>query len=39
MKQTSMLPYLAAAIFYYVFNLLVAGLMALVEKKMNYYKI
>ena len=37
--QTSMLPYLAAAIFYYVFNLLVAGLMALVEKKMNYYKI
>ena len=38
-SQTSMLPYLAAAIFYYVFNLLVAGLMALVEKKMNYYKI
>ena len=37
--QTSMLPYLAAAIFYYVFNLLVASLMALVEKKMNYYKI
>lgn len=37
--QTSMLPYLAAAIFYYVFNLLVAGLMSLAEKKMNYYKI
>ena len=29
--QTSMLPYLAAAIFYYVFNLLVAGIMALIE--------
>ncbi len=38
-SQTSMLPYLVAAIFYYVFNLLVAGVMSLVEKKMNYYKI
>ena len=37
--QTSMLPYLAAAIFYYVFNLLIAGIMSLVEKKLNYYKI
>ena len=34
-----MLPYLAAAIFYYVFNLLIAGIMSLVEKKLNYYKI
>lgn len=37
--QTSMLPYLAAAIFYYAFNLIVAGLMSLLEKKLNYYKI
>ncbi|MGN1403131.1 MAG: amino acid ABC transporter permease [Ruminococcus sp.] len=38
-SETSMLPYLAAAIFYYVFNLLVAGLMSLLEKRLNYYKI
>lgn len=38
-RETSMLPYLAAAVFYYVFNLLIAGGMSLVEKKMNYYKI
>jgi His/Glu/Gln/Arg/opine family amino acid ABC transporter permease subunit len=37
--QTSMLPYLAAAIFYYVFNLIVAGIMSLLEKRMSYYKI
>ena len=37
--ETSMLPYLAAAIFYYAFNLIVAGLMSLLEKKLNYYKI
>lgn len=38
-SETSMLPYLAAAIFYYVFNLLVAGLMSLLEKRLSYYKI
>lgn len=38
-SETSMLPYLAAAIFYYVFNLIVAGLMALLEKRLDYYKI
>ena len=37
--ETSMLPYLAAAIFYYAFNLIVAGLMSLLEKKLNYYRI
>ena len=37
--ETSMLPYLAAAIFYYAFNLIVAGLMSLLEKKLNYYKL
>ncbi len=37
--ETSMLPYLVAAIFYYVLNLIVAGVMSVVEKRMNYYKI
>ena len=38
-SETSMLPYLVAAIFYYVLNLIVAGIMSLLEKRMNYYKI
>lgn len=37
--QTSMLPYLAAGIFYYVFNYLVAFLMERAEKKLGYYQI
>lgn len=37
--ETSMLPYLVAAIFYYIMNLVVAGIMSLLEKRMNYYKI
>lgn len=37
--ETSMLPYLVAAIFYYVLNLVVAGVMSALEKRMNYYKI
>ncbi|MBQ8514324.1 MAG: amino acid ABC transporter permease [Ruminococcus sp.] len=37
--ETSMLPYLVAAIFYYVLNLIVAGVMSMLEKRMNYYKI
>lgn len=37
--ETSMLPYLAAAIFYYILNLIVAGIMSLLEKRMSYYKI
>lgn len=37
-SQTSMVPFLAAALFYYVFNFIVAELMNLLEKKMNYYK-
>ena len=37
--ETSMLPYLAAAIFYYRLNLIVAGIMSLLEKRMSYYKI
>ena len=38
-SQRSMVPFVAAAIFYYVFNALVAGIMDLVEKKMNYYQV
>ncbi len=38
-SETSMLPYLVAAIFYYVLNLIVAGIMSVIEKRMNYYKI
>ena len=37
--ETAMLPYLAAAIFYYILNLIVAGIMSLLEKRMSYYKI
>lgn len=35
--ETSMLPFLIAAIFYFVFNLIVSGVMNQIEKKMNYY--
>jgi polar amino acid transport system permease protein len=37
-SQKSMVPYIAAAVFYYVFNFIVAALMELWEKKMSYYK-
>lgn len=36
-SQKSMIPFVAAAIFYYVFNFLVATLMEYWEKKLNYY--
>ena len=36
--QTSMVPFIAAAIFYYVFNLIVAVAMEKLEKKLDYYK-
>ena len=35
--QTSMIPFVAAAIFYYVFNYVVAFIMEFFEKKMSYY--
>ncbi|MFR7992195.1 MAG: amino acid ABC transporter permease [Lachnospiraceae bacterium] len=35
--QTSMVPYVAAGIFYYLFNYLVAFIMERVERKLNYY--
>ena len=36
--QRSVLPYIAAAIFYYIFNLLVAVIMEKLEKKLAYYR-
>lgn len=35
--DTSMMPFLIAAIFYFIFNALVAWVMDLLEKKLNYY--
>lgn len=37
-SQTTMLPYAFAAIFYYIFNFIVAVIMELIEKKLNYYR-
>ena len=37
-KETNMLPYVAAALFYYVFNLVVAMIMERTEKKLSYYE-
>ena len=36
--QVSMLPYVFAALFYYILNLVVAFIMERIEKKMNYYR-
>ena len=35
--ETSMVPFAVAALFYYVFNLLVSFIMGRVEKKLSYY--
>lgn len=37
-SQTSMMPFVAAGLFYYIFNLLVAVVMERVEKKLSYYQ-
>ena len=37
-SQVSMVPFVAAGLFYYIFNLLVASFMEYAEKKMNYYQ-
>ncbi len=37
-KETSIMPLMAAGIFYYVFNLVVATFMEYLEKKLNYYR-
>ena len=36
-KETSFVPFLAAALFYYIFNALVAFGMERIEKSMDYY--
>lgn len=36
--QTNMIPYVAAGVFYYVFNFLVAVIMEWLEKRMSYYR-
>ena len=36
--QTSVMPLLAAGVFYYVFNLIVAFVMEYVEKRLSYYR-
>jgi len=36
--QTSMMPFVAAALFYYIFNFVVACGMDFAEKKLSYYK-
>lgn len=37
-SQTSFVPFVVAAVFYYIFNLVVALGMELLEKKLNYYQ-
>lgn len=37
-SQTTMLPYVFAGIFYYVFNLIVATVMEYIEKRLSYYR-
>ena len=36
--QTSVIPLIAAGVFYYIFNLVVAVIMEGIEKKLNYYQ-
>lgn len=37
-SQTSLIPFVAAGLFYYIFNLVVAVIMETVEKKLAYYQ-
>lgn len=36
--HSTMIPLAVAGVFYYIFNFLVAGGMAMIEKKLNYYR-
>ena len=36
-KETSFMPFIAAAVFYYIFNAVVAFGMERIEKALNYY--
>ncbi len=37
-KETSVMPLMAAGLFYYIFNLAVAGFMEYLEKRLDYYR-
>lgn len=37
-SQTTMMPFVIAGIFYFIFNLIVAVTMEKIEKRMNYYR-
>ena len=37
-KDTTIMPLMAAGVFYYIFNLAVAAFMEYLEKKMSYYR-
>lgn len=37
-SETTIMPLMIAGLFYYIFNLLVAAIMELVERKLNYYR-
>ena len=37
-EKTTMMPFIIAGVFYYIFNFLVAGVMAFIEKRLDYYK-
>ena len=36
--QANIIPLCAAGLFYYIFNFIVAFVMNIIEKKMNYYR-
>ena len=37
-SQTTMMPFVVAAVFYYIFNFVVAFAMEKLERKLNYYR-
>ncbi len=37
-KETTIIPLMAAGVFYYLFNLIVAAFMEHLEKRMGYYR-
>ena len=37
-SKTTFMPFVVAAVFYYVFNLIVAVVMEKLEKKLDYYR-
>lgn len=37
-RETTMMPFVIAAVFYYVFNLIVSFVMERIEKRMSYYR-